>query len=82
MPLNQIPGGGDRDDDAGARLTDSPADELAHGLGGGPPRLREQRAPSAEQESEQPRDRQGDVTVMGAPTITLDMWLEKRKGRT
>jgi hypothetical protein len=54
MPLDQISSGGDRDDDTGARLTtDSPADELACGLGGGPSQLREQLAPSAEQEAGQ-----------------------------
>ena len=40
-----------------------PADELAQSLGGGPPQLREQLTPSAEQGSEQPRDRQDDVAV-------------------
>jgi len=64
MPLDQISGGGDRDDDAGARVsTDSPADELACRLGGGPGELREQLTPSAKQGSEQPRDRQDKVAV-------------------
>ena len=64
VPLQEVSGGCDGDDDAGARVTtDSPADELARGLGGGPPQLREQLAPSAEERSEQPRDRQDDVTV-------------------
>jgi len=64
MPLNQISSAGHGDDDAGARVTtDSPADELARGLGGGPPQLREQLAPSAEERSEQPRDRQDKMAV-------------------
>jgi hypothetical protein len=64
MPLDQISSAGDGDDDAGTRIsTDSPADKLARGLGGGPPQLREQLAPSAEQRSEQPRDRQDKVAV-------------------
>jgi len=64
MPLDQISRAGDRDDDARARLsTDSPAKELAHRLGSGPPQLREQLTPSAEQGPEQPRDRQDKVAV-------------------
>ncbi len=62
MALDQIPSGGNRDHDAGAGLiTDSLADEPAHGPGGGPPQLREQLAAAAEQGSQQPRDRQDDV---------------------
>ncbi len=64
VPLDQVAGGGDRDDDARAGvLTEAPADELGHGLGGGPPQFGEQLAPSAEQRTQQPRDRQDDVAV-------------------
>jgi hypothetical protein len=64
MPLDQISGGGDRDDDAGPRVsTDSPADELARGLGGGPPQLRRQLAPSAEERTQQAGNGQDDMAV-------------------
>jgi hypothetical protein len=64
MPLDQISSAGDGDDDAGARVTtDSPADELARGLGGGPPQLREQLAPAAEERTQQAGDGQDKVAV-------------------
>ena len=64
MPLKQIPGGGDRDDDAGAGVVaEAPADELGRGLGGGAAQLGEQLAPPAQQGSQQPRDGQDDVAV-------------------
>jgi hypothetical protein len=64
MPLDQISGSSDRDGHAGARLnTDSPAEELARGLGGGPPQLREQLTPSAEERTQQAGDGQDKVAV-------------------
>ena len=64
MPLDQIAGGRDRDDDAGASVVaEAPADKLAHGLGGVPPQLGEQLAPPSEERTQQPRDGQNDVAV-------------------
>ena len=64
MPLDQISSGGDRDDDAGARIVaEARADELGCGLGGGPPQLGEQLPPAAKQGPQQPRDRQDKVAV-------------------
>ena len=67
MPLKEIPGGGDRDDDAGAGVSaEAAADQLAHGLGGGAPELGEQLATPSQQRAQQPRDGQHDV-AMGGP---------------
>jgi hypothetical protein len=64
MPLDEIAGGGDGDHDAGAGLvSETPADELGHGLGGGAAELGEQLAPSAQERTQQPGDGQDDVAV-------------------
>jgi hypothetical protein len=50
MPLDEIAGGGDRDDDAGAGVVaEAPADELGHGPGGGAAEFGEQRPPPAQE---------------------------------
>ena len=66
LPLKEVPGGSDGDDDAGARvIADSPADQLARGLGGRAPQLGEQLGPPSQQRAVQPRDGQHDVAVGG-----------------
>jgi hypothetical protein len=64
MPLDEIAGGGDGDDDAGAGLVaEAPADEFGDRLGGGAAELGEQLAPSAQERPQQPGDGQDDVAV-------------------
>jgi hypothetical protein len=49
MPTDKISSGSDRDDDARPGVVgEAPADKLGHGLGSGPPQLREQLPPAAE----------------------------------
>jgi hypothetical protein len=64
MPLDEIAGGGDRDDDAGAGVVaEAPADELGHGLGGGAAEFGEQLPPPAQERTQQSGDGQDDVAV-------------------
>jgi hypothetical protein len=64
VPLDEIAGGGDGDDDAGAGLVaEAPADELGCGPRGGAPQLGEQLAPPAQERTQQTGDGQDKVAV-------------------